>query len=169
MKPWMTRVIAVTLLAAGYAAQHALIPPGYKILGISVAGALTAALAFLTAVGISGPQLWPQLAAALGNGALKPPAAPPPPDKPAALLIPLAIVLGLSSSCYRGDPPWPGDPTSPPPVVTLPTPPGPTLPPYLRCTEFRVDISQDAGVRDDAGTWHYPATATSSPCPRRSS
>lgn len=65
---WATRVLAVILLAATYAVHAAgLIPPGLTFLHINVLGAVNDAVIALAAAGISGPSLWPQLAAILGN------------------------------------------------------------------------------------------------------
>ncbi len=79
VKPWMTKVLAVLFLLIGYILHKGIVPPGYEIhvfgVGVSLAGVLTDVLVALSALGISGPQLWKQAAAFLGNG----PAAPPPP------------------------------------------------------------------------------------------
>ncbi len=73
---WVTKLIAAVVMAVGYVLHKGIIPPGYEIhigsVGVSVAGVLTDLLVFLASVGISGPQLWPQLASMLGNGAAKP-------------------------------------------------------------------------------------------------
>ena len=76
------------------------------------------------------------------------------PAQGAAMVALLAAAMLVFVGCYRGDPPWPGDPTAPPPSVST-------------CTEFRIDVNADAGTRDDAGTWHYPATAFAVPCNER--
>lgn len=87
IKPWMTRLLMLVALVIGYLMNHSLIPPGYTInvgkLHLSLAGLLNDLLAALTALGISGPQLWPAIAKMMGNGALQP-ATPPgqlPPPK----------------------------------------------------------------------------------------
>lgn len=74
---WATRLIAVILLATDYTVHHAgLIPLGYTWHGINVLGALNDVILAGGMVGLSGPALWPQLAAFLGNpGAPSAPAA----------------------------------------------------------------------------------------------
>lgn len=74
---WATRVAAVILLAGNYVMHHAgIVPAGFAWHGINVMGVISDAMTALAAVGISGPTLWPQLAAALGNPSTTPP--PPP-------------------------------------------------------------------------------------------
>ena len=84
--PWLTKVLMLVALAIGYVMNHALIPPGYMLnlgfIHVSLAGILNDVLAVLTALGISGPQLWPKLAALMGNPAAAPTAPAPPPAVP---------------------------------------------------------------------------------------
>ena len=68
MPKWLTKVIAAVLIAATYVVHHeALIPPGFRWHGISVMGVCSSLVTAFAALGISGPALWPQLAAWLGN------------------------------------------------------------------------------------------------------
>jgi hypothetical protein len=83
IKPWMTKLLALLMLVIGYLLHKGIVPPGYEIKifgqGVSVAGVLTDILVALSALGISGPQLWKQAAAFLGNGPAQPPGPPAPP------------------------------------------------------------------------------------------
>lgn len=65
---WATRVLAVLLLAGTYLVHHeGLIPAGLTFLHVNVLGALNTVIVAFAAAGLSGPTLWPQLAAVLGN------------------------------------------------------------------------------------------------------
>jgi len=76
------------------------------------------------------------------------------------LVIVLCAGAGAVMSCY------PRPPVNPPSCAQDPTQPWCVPPPFAtRCTTFRVDINADAGVKDDAGVWHYPSRATATPCP----
>ena|SRR5690348_8219969 len=92
MKPWMTKLAALALMAGTYLVQRNLIPPGFTVLHVHVAGALSALVALLAGVGISGPQLWPALAKWMGNGALDA-------AKKASALV-LVAFLGLSGCSH---------------------------------------------------------------------
>jgi len=66
MPPWATKIIAAVLIAAAYVIHHpGLLPDDFH--GISVKGACSSLIGVFMALGISGPALWPQLAAFLGN------------------------------------------------------------------------------------------------------
>lgn len=68
MPKWATKVIAVLLLAGTYVLHHTgFIPPGYQWHHINVMGAISDLVTGAAAIGLSGPALWPQLAAFLGN------------------------------------------------------------------------------------------------------
>lgn len=79
-------------------------------------------------------------------------------------VIVILAILGILGAvgwgafgCY----PRPPGPT--PSCVEDPSQPWCAPPPFTmqeRCTQFRVLIEQDSGVKDDAGVWHYRATAT---------
>lgn len=68
LSTWATRVLAVLLLLGSYLLHHSgIIPAGFEWHHINVMGIVSDFVTALAAIGISGPTLWPQLAAALGN------------------------------------------------------------------------------------------------------
>ena len=77
---WATRLVAAILLAADYTAHHVgLIPAGLTWHGVNILGALNSVVLAAGMIGLSGPALWPQLAAFLGNPGTPTPPAPPKP------------------------------------------------------------------------------------------
>lgn len=77
---WATRLIAAALMAGMYVLHHAgIVPATVEWHHVNVLGLISDAVAGAAAIGLSGPALWPQLAAFLGNpGASVPPAPPKP-------------------------------------------------------------------------------------------
>jgi hypothetical protein len=68
LPPWATRLIAFLLLAGTYILHHAgIIPPTLEWHHINILGLISDTVTGAAAIGISGPSLWPQLAAFLGN------------------------------------------------------------------------------------------------------
>jgi hypothetical protein len=68
MPKWMTRVLAALLLAGTYILHHAGIVPADLVWHhVNVLGLISDAVTGAAAVGLSGPALWPGLAAFVGN------------------------------------------------------------------------------------------------------
>jgi hypothetical protein len=65
---WATRALALVVLSVTYLAHHQQwFPAGYRFHGIDLQGVMSTLAAAFAAVGLSGPALWPKLAALLGN------------------------------------------------------------------------------------------------------
>ncbi len=68
MPAWLTRLLALVLFAATYVVhKEGFIPPTLEWFHVNVLGALNTIVLALGSIGLSGPALWPQLAALLGN------------------------------------------------------------------------------------------------------